>query len=71
MASDQPLPGASFGASIGPTAVVEVPFSRRLFLWLQGGVPVYLVRSFDMTRAVAGHEWQATYRATAAVGGYL
>ncbi|HXI55213.1 MAG TPA: caspase family protein [Polyangia bacterium] len=70
-ASDQPAGRSSFAGNLGPVAVAEVPLSRRLFLWLQGAVPLYLVRVEDPSHTFSERALRATYRVTAAVGGYL
>jgi hypothetical protein len=72
-ASDQPamLSGASFAASLGPTAFAEIPLARRLLFWLQATAPTYFMRVEDPSPGGATRGLHTTYLVAAAVGAYL
>jgi hypothetical protein len=72
-ASDQPsaLAGASFAASLGPTAVAEIPLSHRLLFLLKATAPTYFMRVEEPPAGGANRSLHTTYYVAAAIGAYL
>jgi hypothetical protein len=70
-ATDQPTESHSYAASAGPALLIEVPVTRRTFFWIQGALPVYLLKTEDNDRTSSEHGLHPTYRIAAAAGGYL
>jgi len=70
-ATDQSLGSHSYAASAGPALLLEVPVTRCTFFWLQGAVPVYLLKIEGDDRSSSEHSLHPTYRIAAAAGGYL
>jgi hypothetical protein len=71
VASDQPQARSSYAVSLAAVLVAELPLSRRLFVWLEGAAPIYLMNVEAPTHDSSSRQWSATYRATAAFGAYL